>query len=86
MSSPQDQWLDSRLTLRSELKFDARHMDQTSFVVIEDPVRSKFFQVGSREYRFVASIDGKKTPREITESLNRKLVNGEEAYDEESVV
>jgi len=79
-----DQWLDSRFTLRSDLKFDARNHDDQSFVVIEDPVRSKYFQVGSFEFRFIASVDGKKTGREIIESLNAMLPVGEVAYDDES--
>ncbi len=75
-----DQWLDSKFTLRSELKFDARANDKTSFVVIEDPVRSKFFQIGSKEYRFVASIDGNRTPREIMTALNAASL--ENSHDE----
>ena len=66
-----DQWLEAKLSLRSELRFDARTEHDKSFVVIEDPVRSKFFQIGTREYRFIASIDGVRTPREIIEALNR---------------
>lgn len=77
-----DPWLDSCLTLRSDLRFDSRCEDLAPFVVIEDPVRSKFFQVGPREYRFIASIDGTKTPREITHALNEQLGHEEPAYDD----
>ena len=69
-NSNSDPWLDSTLTLRSELKFDSRWEGETTFVVIEDPVRSKYFQVGEREYRFIALIDGQRTAREIVILLN----------------
>lgn len=80
-----DQWLDGTFTLRTELKFDARNQDDTSFVVVEDPVRSKYFQVGAREYRFIASIDGRKSGRELLALLNEGLEENEPAYDEEFV-
>ena len=86
MQSPVDQWLSSPLTLRSELKFDSRNQSGTTFVVIEDPVRSKYFQLGSREYRFVACCDGKRTPREILESFNQRVADGEEPLDENSAM
>lgn len=63
-------WLDSKLTLRSELKFDSRWEGETPIVVIEDPVRSKYFQVGAREYRFIALVDGQRTAREIINLLH----------------
>jgi putative peptide zinc metalloprotease protein len=78
-----DQWLDATLTLRSELKFDSRTEDVRSFVVIEDPVRSKYFQVGDREYRFIASLDGKLTPRQLGEQLDQD--NDVKQYDDESL-
>ena len=55
-------------------------------MVIEDPVRSKFFQVGAREYRFLALVDGKQTPRQIIEAINSNLVGEEVPYDEESAI
>ena len=79
-----DQWLDGKFTLRNELKFDSRTQNGKTFVVIEDPVRSKYFQVGAREYRFIASVDGNKTGREIIEALNVKLPAGEKAYTEQT--
>ena len=79
-----DQWLDEVFTLRSDLKFDARNQDAVSFVVIEDPVRSKYFQVGSREYHFIASLDGKKTGTEIVQALNSNLKADQEPFDEDS--
>ena len=79
-----DQWLDGRFTLRTELKFDSRTQHGKPFVVIEDPVRSKYFQVGTREYRFIASLDGKKTGREIVDSLNKKLADDETPFNEQT--
>ena len=81
--SPNDQWLDSRLTLRAELRFDSRTENENTFVVIEDPVRSKFFQIGAREYRFIASIDGEKTIREVVAALNENMPAGESAFSDE---
>ena len=65
-----DPWLESKLTLRSELKFDTRWEGDRAVVVIEDPVRSKYFQIGEREYRFLALIDGQRTARDIIDLLN----------------
>ena len=79
-----DQWLDGRFTLRTELKFDSRTEHGKTFVVIEDPVRSKYFQVGDREYRFIASVDGNRSGREIVELLNSKLADGQQPYTEQT--
>ena len=79
-----DQWLDSTFSLRSELKFDARTQDESTFVVIEDPVRSKFFQVGSSEYSFIAALNGKKTGRQIMDEINSAKPADEPPMDEES--
>lgn len=86
MSAPaaeNDPLLDGPLVLRAELKFDARDHEAQSFVVIEDPVRSKYFQVGAKEYRFLASLDGVKTPRDIINELN--AAHARESIDEDSV-
>ena len=84
--SNSDPWLDTILKLRPELRFDSRSNDKDVFVVVEDPVRSKFFQIGPREYRFVASIDGKKSANEIIARLNDDLAENEPPYDEQTVV
>ncbi len=68
-TDPREQWLDARLTLRSELKFDVRTIGTETVVVVEDPVRSKFFQIGTSEYRLLAALDGQKTVREILEQV-----------------
>ena len=69
-ADPQDQWLSSKFSLRSELKFDTRSEKGKPFVVIEDPVRSKFFQVGVDEFDFISSLDGQKTAGDIVNELH----------------
>lgn len=69
--SPEDQWLASTFSLRSELRFDTRFENGKSFVVVEDPVRSKYFQVGVQEYDFIASLDGKKSAKQIVDELGQ---------------
>ena len=64
-----EQWLEARLMLRSELKFDVRTIGTETVVVVEDPVRSKFFQIGTSEYRLLAALDGQKTIREILDQV-----------------
>lgn len=58
------QWLDSRMTVRGELKYDSRSNGREQHVVIEDPVRSKFFQIGVAEYRLIALLNGTRTVAE----------------------
>ena len=50
MSDPSAQWLNAVMTLRKELRFETRTQQGKDFVVIEDPVRNKFFQIGTREF------------------------------------
>ena len=69
LGDPNEQWLEARLAARPELKYDLRHSTRDSHVVIEDPVRSKFFQVGVAEYQLLASLDGQKTIREIVSQV-----------------
>ena len=82
--NPDDQWLDAQLSLRPELKFDVRNENSKTFVVIEDPVRSKYFQIGTREYRFIASIDGKQSTAEILEAMKQVRRDGDVPFDKES--
>ncbi len=67
---PNAQWLQARLKLRAELKFDTRTEDGNTFVVVEDPVRSKFFQIGIAEFEFIASLDGQCTTAEVLTQLH----------------
>jgi putative peptide zinc metalloprotease protein len=62
---PNAQWLDAVLYLRQELKFETRDESGKTFVVVEDPVRNKFFQIGTTEYRLLSYIDGKRSIKQI---------------------
>ena len=81
--NPEEHWLASTFSLRSELKFDTRSEKGKPFVVIEDPVRSKYFQVGVEEYDFIASLDGKKAASQIVEELGQ--LDGDSVTPEQAV-
>ena len=68
-SAAQDPWQQVVLNLRPNLRFEPRTIKGSQFVVIEDVVRGKFFQVGLDEYRFIESIDGKATVEQISAAL-----------------
>ena len=82
-SAPKSQWLDARLKLRAELKFDTRTEDGNTFVVIEDPVRSKYFQIGVAEFEFIASLDGERTTEDVLGQLH---VNGHDTIEQEQAI
>ena len=67
--NPDEVWLQAVLELRKELRFEPRSQAGSSFVLVEDPVRNKFFQIGEREYSIAASLDGKRTVAEIAQGL-----------------
>lgn len=69
-TDPQQQWLQATLRLRSELKFDTRREGENTFVVVEDPVRSKYFQIGTTEYEFIAALDGQRSNADVLTDLN----------------
>lgn len=80
---PNAQWLQAQLQLRAELKFDTRIEDGNTFVVIEDPVRSKYFQIGVSEFEFIASLDGQRTTEEVLAQLH---ANGHDTIREQQAV
>lgn len=82
-ANPEEQWLASTFSLRSELKFNTRSENGKPFVVIEDPVRSKYFQVGVEEYDFIAALDGKKAASQIVEELER--LDGDSVTSEQAI-
>ena len=82
-ANPQEQWLASTFSLRSELKFDTRSEKGKPFVVIEDPVRSKYFQVGLEEFDFISSLDGKKAASQIVKELEQP--NGNSVTPDQAV-
>ena len=81
LSEAQQQWLSSTVRLRPELKTDMRNEHEGLFIVIEDPVRNKFYSVGNKEYRFLASLNGVSTVGDIVNNWN-----GEEKIDEQTAV
>lgn len=81
--NPREQWLSATLSLRSELKFDTRAENGKPFVVIEDPVRSKFFQTGIEEFDFIAALDGQRTAKQILDGLPG--VSGEKLTPDQAV-
>jgi len=61
LTQQERQLLACRLKLRPELVSDFRDEYDGLFVVIEDPVRNKFYSLGQKEYKFLTTLDGKKT-------------------------
>ncbi|MEM9413823.1 MAG: hypothetical protein AAGA30_22130, partial [Planctomycetota bacterium] len=55
LSEAQEQWLAATPKMRPELRTDMRNEHEGLFVVIEDPIRNKFYSVGSREFRLLRS-------------------------------
>ena len=76
MEDPNAQWLNATLNLRQELRFETRSQQGKRFVVVEDPVRNKFFQIGLREFALISTIDGKRTMAELAAELD-----GDEDHD-----
>lgn len=49
------------LTLRSDLKFTPSEFDREPCYLIEDPLRGKFFRIGTDEFTLISMLDGKNT-------------------------
>jgi putative peptide zinc metalloprotease protein len=49
------------LTLRPDLKITPSEFDQEACYLIEDPLRGKFFRIGSDEFALISLLDGKNT-------------------------
>lgn len=54
-----------RFTLRSELVFTPQRYGSDVCYVVEDPVSSKFYRVGIREYELLCRLDGRQTVGEV---------------------
>jgi len=65
MADPNEQWLTAVLTLRKELRFETRVEQGKRFVMIEDPVRNKFFRIGVREFSLISAVDGIRSMRQL---------------------
>ena len=61
LSPTEQQTLSLHLKLRPELVCDFRDEFDGLFVVVEDPVRNKFFSLGKKEFQFLSTLDGNKT-------------------------
>ena len=70
MADPSAQWLSAVMTLRKELRFETRTQQGKDFVIIEDPVRNKFFQIGTREFTLLSAVDGVRTMGQLVAELN----------------
>ena len=83
MPDPSQQWLQAAILPRAELKFDTRTEDGNTFVVIEDPVRSKYFQIGVAEFEFIASLDGRLSVADVLKQLHE---SGHDTIGEDQAV
>lgn len=63
--NPAQQMLAAKVTLRQELRFDYRSAANENQIVIEDPVRAKFFQIGLAEFKLISCFDGQRSLEEI---------------------
>lgn len=58
----------TRLRLRGDLRFTPESSASDTYVLVEDPLNSRFFRLGQAEYTFVSLLDGQTT---IEEALSR---------------
>ena len=77
-------WLGASLNLRPELRLDKRTQSGKSFVVIEDPIRAKFYQIGTNEYTFIASLDGKQTVRQVLDRVQQ--IHGDDFLTQDEAI
>ena len=66
-----NQWLQLKLSLRAELRIDHRG-DQSNIVVIEDPTRGRFYQVGIDEFQLISSLSQDRTVQQAIQHANEK--------------
>lgn len=74
-------WKASTPKLRSDLRFFPQRNSGKSIIIIEDPIRSKFFRIGRCEYLFISMLDGKNTVLEAYEKARDKSPNTDNAID-----
>ena len=68
------------LTLRGDLRFTPCEFDREACYMIEDPLRGKFFRIGSDEFALISLLDGKNTIAEAV-GLSAKTLR-ERAFTE----
>ncbi len=81
-TDPNSDLLSTAPGLRRELKVDLRKQKGLLVAIVEDPVRSRFFQVGNVEYHFLMMLDGKRTVQEIVQAMQHG--RGYEQFDVDS--
>lgn len=69
--------------IRRDLKKTLQEVSGKSYVMLEDPVTSKFYRIGKREWEFVRLLDGNRSIREAF-SIHQKT-NADEALTEKEV-
>jgi putative peptide zinc metalloprotease protein len=74
---PAAQWLSAIMTLRKELRFETRTQQGKDFVIIEDPVRNKFFQIGTREFALISAVDGVRTMSQLVSDVATEGIDDE---------
>ena len=74
MADPNAQWLGAVLTIRKELRFETRTQSGKTFVIVEDPVRNKFFQIGTREFSLISAVDGKRSMGELITAMDDESI------------
>lgn len=67
--------------LRSDLRFFPQRANGKPIIVVEDPIRSKFFRIGRCEYLFISMLDGQSTVIEAYEKAVAKSPNAIDDFD-----
>lgn len=59
------------IAIRRELTFTPQPGDRDLHYIIEDPIRSKFYRVGSAEYEFISRLDGRRSINDVLDEVAR---------------
>ncbi|VAX09917.1 hypothetical protein MNBD_GAMMA26-1455 [hydrothermal vent metagenome] len=61
------------LQIRDDLLYSLQEEADGTIYIIEDPVISRFFRIGKREYSLLLQFDGRQTPAQALENANECL-------------
>ena len=75
------EWMNSKPKLRSDLRFFPQRSNGKSVIVIEDPIRSKFFRIGRCEYLFISMLNGENSVSEAYDKALEKSANAVAEFD-----
>lgn len=78
-------WLEVRVRLREDLIFRPQRSAGKSIYTVEDPLRSKFYRLGRREYLLVARFDGHRSVGEALREANEAATESEALSESEAV-